>query len=77
MVWIGLILFILGVGYAFFAKPILHKTIAMVVATVGWYMTMVGMGMKASAAGFMSLAWGFIFWFMASTVMPLTEADKK
>ena len=77
MLWIGLILFILGVGYAFYAKPILHKTVAMVVGAIGWYLTMVAMGMKTSAAVFMALAWGFIFWFMASTVMPLTEADNK
>ena len=76
MVWIGLILFLAGIGYGWVAKNVWVKLAsAFVIGGIGWYMTVVALGMSSGAAMFMSLAWAFIFWFVDATVPTLTTID--
>ncbi len=76
MAWIGLILFLGGIGYGWVAKNVWVKLLsAFVVGGIGWYMTMMALGMSKSSAAFMSLAWAFIFWFVDATVPTLTTID--
>jgi hypothetical protein len=76
MAWIGLILFLAGIGYGWVASNVWVKLVsAFIVGGIGWYMTMTALGMSNSSAAFMSLAWAFIFWFVDATVPTLTSAD--
>lgn len=78
MVWIGLILFLGGIGYGWVANNQWVKFIsAFIVGGIGWYMTVVALGMSSAAAAFMSMAWAFIFWFVDATVPTLVNADTK
>ena len=75
MLWVGIILFLAGVIYGWIATNIWIKLVsAWIIGGIGWILFVTALGMNMSAAIFMALAWGFIFWFVDATVPTLVSS---